>query len=89
MGGMFRGWGLTDRCFQVVVGCAGREARVFPGAAQGEMVKALEGVVREACLRAPHRQAHQFMRGIVEETAADAASLRRLPSAPANDILPA
>ena len=44
----------------MVVGCAGRETRVFPRAAYGEMVKALEGVVREA---------HQFMHGIVEETA--------------------
>ena len=44
----------------MVVGCAGREPRVFPRAAHGEMVKALEGVVREA---------HQFMHGIVEETA--------------------
>ena len=53
----------------MVVGCAGRQPRVFPRAAHGEMVKALEGVVLEACLRAPHRQAHQFMHGIVEETA--------------------
>jgi hypothetical protein len=33
------------------------------------MVKALKGGVREACLSCRHRQAHQFMLGIVEETA--------------------
>jgi hypothetical protein len=71
--------GLTDRCHQVMaclptarrrqVGCAGRQPSVFRRAAHGEMVKSFEGVVREACLHAPHKQAHQFMHGIVEETA--------------------
>ncbi len=59
------------RCFQVVVGCAGRETRVFPRAAHGEMVKALEGFVREA---------HQFMHGIVEETAPKAFGVALTPS---------
>src|SRR5467141_1087710 len=44
----------------MVIGRTGRQPSVFPRAAHGEMVKALEGVVREA---------HQFMHGIVEETA--------------------
>jgi hypothetical protein len=44
----------------VVVGCAGCQPRVFPRAADGEMVEILEGFVREA---------HQFMHQIVEETA--------------------
>ena len=48
---------LAGRCFQVVVGCASRQSRVFPRAAHGEMVKALECVVRES---------HQFMNGIVQ-----------------------
>ncbi len=57
---MFDAYELTDRCFKMVVSGAGREPGIFPWAAHGEMVKALEGVVREA---------HQFMHGIVEETA--------------------
>src|SRR2546426_12145048 len=44
----------------MVVGCAALEPSVFPRAAHGEMVKALECVVGES---------HQFMHGIVEETA--------------------
>src|ERR1019366_2310184 len=44
----------------VVVGCAGRQPSVFPRAAHCEMVKALEGIVWET---------HQFVHGIVEETA--------------------
>src|SRR5271169_5542387 len=51
---------LTGLCFQMVVGGARRQPRVFPRSAHGEMVKALEGVVRKT---------HQFMHGIVEETA--------------------
>ncbi len=57
---MFDAYELTGRCSQMMVGGAGREPGVFARAAHGEMVKALEGVVREA---------HQFMHGIVEETA--------------------
>ena len=49
---------LTGHYEQVVVGGAGRKPRVFPRAAHGEMVKALEGIVRKA---------HQFMHGIIEE----------------------
>ena len=57
---MFDAYELTGRCSQMMVGGAGREPGIFPRAADGEMVKVLEGLVREA---------HQFMHGIVEETA--------------------